>query len=107
MADTPISTQPSSPAEKPKEIKPQMIPVASPHVLYCSSVILQISKEEAVLSFISGGAIAQEFAFSLPHLKRLHEALTKNIAAYEQKYGITISTNRDDLEEVKHDSPSV
>lgn len=91
-------------AEVPKEKKPKLIPVASPHVLYCSSVLLQMSKEEAVLSFISGGAVAEEFAFSLPHLKRLHETLGKNIKAYEDKYSTTIPTNREDVEEVKQDS---
>lgn len=91
-----IDPVPTETGDKEKK-KERLVPVLSTNVLYCNTTMLQMSKEEVVLSFISGPGIAAEFAFSLPHLKRLHDIIGKNIKLYEDKYGITIDTNKNDV----------
>ncbi len=90
--------------EIPKK-RTNLIPILSEHVIYCNTTLLQLSKEEAVLSFISGPGVAAEFAFSLPHLKRLYDILGKNLKSYEDKYG-AINPNKDDVEDVRKLPPT-
>jgi len=94
----PSKEQAETSQDKSKEKKTKLIPLETPHVVYCNSTLLQLSKEEAILSFVSGAAIAAQFAFSLPHLKRLQEILDTTISKYEDDNGV-IDTHKKDVVE--------
>jgi hypothetical protein len=69
-------TEPQNADEKKAEEKEaKTIMLKEPEIMYCQQTLLNMTKEEAILSFISGEVAAARFAYTYPHLKRLRNVL--------------------------------